>query len=213
MHLTTCVREARCYRLGQILKDAHRLVQSAMGGDGREEHQADGMEGAGTPKHEWELGPESSRSWVWRTLTEACPSVQRLSCPSLPTSPLPRGPSTLICLFILKTHFAFLESSCSPSTLQFKFSCCFFPHSLESSYFMSPLYKWIIVTMVMMMVMVVMMTVMMLTMMLTMKGYFVSPLPEDGTSVNICSWSERHPLRKEQRDVDTSWGVAAIPKA
>ena len=188
------------------LKDAHTLVQSAMGGDGREEHQADGMEGAGTPKHEWELGPESSRSWVWRTLTDACPSVQRLSCPSLPTPPLPRGPGTLICLFILKTPFAFRESSCCPSTLQFKFSCCFSPHSLESSYFMSPLYKWII----MMMVMVVMMTMMG---MLTMKGYFVSPLPEDGTSVNICSWSERHPLRKEQRDVDTSWGVAAIPKA
>lgn len=39
------------------------------------------------------------------------------------------------------------------------------------------------------------------------------PLPEDGTSVNICSWSERHPLRKGLRDGDTSWGVAAIPEA
>lgn len=205
MHLTTCVREARWYGLGQILKDAHTLVQSAMGGDGRGGHQADGMEGAGTPKHEWELGPESSRSWVWQTLTEVCPSVQRLSCPSLPIPPLPQAPGTLIWLFILKTHFAFQESSCCPSTLQFKFSCCFFPHSLESSYFVSPLYKWIIMMMVMM--------TMMLAMMLAMKGYFVSPLPEDGTSVNICSWSERHPLRKGLRDGDTSWGVAAIPKA
>ena len=45
------------------------------------------------------------------------------------------------------------------------------------------------------------------------SGYFVSPLLEDGTSVNICSWSERHPLRKGLRDVDTLWGVAAIPEA
>ena len=55
MHLSTCVREAGWYGLGQILKDVHTLVQSAVGGEAGGGHQADGMEDAGTQKHEWEL--------------------------------------------------------------------------------------------------------------------------------------------------------------
>lgn len=54
MHLTARVREAGWYWLGLILKDAHTPVQSAVGGEAGGGHQADGMEDAGTQKHEWE---------------------------------------------------------------------------------------------------------------------------------------------------------------
>ena len=121
--------------------------------------------------------PESSRSWVWRTLTEAGPSVQRLSWPSLPSPPLPRHqvPSSGFLSWRHTVPPRRVAAALPPYNLNF---LVVFSRGIESS-----------------------------------LGYFVPPLPEDGTSVNICSWSERHPLRKGLRDVDTSWGVAAIPEA